>query len=292
MMIKLRTKFLHSILKVSPSAGFNRQLSSPDEIEISDDLADEMKAVLNSILQKGTSDSGRIVDYSKIKTLPEYAAYQQLADQLASFNLSQLKTREEKLAFWINLYNALVIDAVIRENVKESVTESQLGVLAFFQNAAYWINNQRFSLDDIEHGVLRANQGFPYFPGKQFSSSDPRQEAVIHPMDPRIHFALNCASISCPPIAFYSAGQIDSQLNLASRSFVQQDLKIDPKRNTILISRIFSWYRTDFGGKAGILHFLVDHLDDLDTISWINSNRNKVRIQHKEYDWRLNKIKK
>jgi hypothetical protein len=291
MMIKLRTKFLHSILKVSPSAGFNRQLSSPDEIEISDDLADEMKAVLNSILQKGTSDSGRIVDYSKIKTLPEYAAYQQLADQLASFNLSQLKTREEKLAFWINLYNALVIDAVIRENVKESVTESQLGVLAFFQNAAYWINNQRFSLDDIEHGVLRANQGFPYFPGSHFSSSDPRLEAVVYPMDPRIHFALNCASQSCPPIAYYQAEKIDEQLDLAAANFINAETRLDESGVVLNISRVFKWYQADFGGRKGVLETLLHYLPKKDPRAvLLDSFGYKTMIKYSKYNWNLNAL--
>jgi len=76
----------------------------------------------------------------------------------------------------LKTHNTLVIDAVIQFGVKYSVTEGRLGVLAFFERAAYQIGGHRFSLTDIEHGILRTNRGFPYLPGSHFASDDPRKK--------------------------------------------------------------------------------------------------------------------
>ncbi|MEE9599700.1 MAG: DUF547 domain-containing protein, partial [Anaerolineales bacterium] len=175
--------------------------------------------------------------------------------------------------------------------IKNSVTESRLGILSFFQKAAYLINGQRFSLTDIEHGVIRGNRGFPYFPGPHFSASDPRIEVIICPVDPRIHFALNCASKSCPPIGVYTAEEVDNQLTLASRNFIQQDLVIDFDQKTITISRIFHWYRDDFSGDKGIVDFLLNHIVNPKNQHWLENNRGTVRIKYHPYDWGLNQIK-
>ncbi|MCJ7733752.1 MAG: DUF547 domain-containing protein [Anaerolineales bacterium] len=201
-----------------------------------------------------------------------------LADQLGTFSINSLVSLQEKRAFWINLYNALVIDAVIQENIRDSVTESWLGVLSFFQKATYWVNGSRFSLSDIEHGVLRGNRGFPYFPGSHFEDSDPRLLTVIEPIDPRIHFALNCASNSCPPINFYTQGDLDNQLDMAARNFINQDLHLKKDQMKISISKIFYWYKIDFGGLDGIVPFLEQYHETL-------SLANGSKITGSQFDW-------
>jgi hypothetical protein len=188
--------------------------------------------------------------------------YRDLTSQLHFLDLNTLDNRYERLAFWINLYNALVIDAIIQFGILSSVTEKPLGVLSFFQRAAYIINEQRFSLTDIEHGILRGNRGFPYFPGVHFESTDPRKVSVIPAFDPRIHFVLNCASKSCPPIGVYSPDRLDVQLDLASRSFINMDMDVDKVRKTISLSSIFRWYKNDFSERLGILEFLIQYVDD------------------------------
>ncbi len=197
-------------------------------------------------------------------------------------------TREERLAFWINVYNALVIDAVIAFGVEESVTEGVAGVVRFFRCAAYNVGGQRFSAEDIEHGVLRANHGHPYVPGPQFSSSDPRAPWVVSPLDPRIHFALNCASRSCPPIGVYDAENIDAQLDLATANFVNAEVEIDPEAGELRLSRIFQWYTGDFGGRAGVIDFLLAHLPADEKREWLASHRQDVALSYQPYDWTLN----
>ncbi len=285
-----RDRFLNWIMRVDPEAVLNPPESSGGEIPGSSSLNMEIKESLNQIKAKAISSDGRQVDYTSIATSHSYQEYRKLVGHLGGFDYLSLSSRDEQLAFWINLYNALVIDAVIQSKVQGSVTEGWLGILRFFQNAAYLVGGERFSLTDIEHGVLRSNSGFPYFPGPHFSPADPRRAAVINPMDYRIHFALNCASYSCPPIGIYNPDQIDQQLDLAARSFINADSVLDMNKRQISISRIFRWYRGDFGGKEGILRILMKYLEPTQIKDWNPLKLADLRIKIHTYDWSLNHL--
>jgi len=287
--VRGREKILNRILGVNPGSVLNSQGFPSKGISGEFSLAQDIMEALNQIKSLAMNENGKI-HYQKLVGDPLYQSFRELAGELQIFDIQKLSTREEKLVFWINLYNALVIDAVIQEKIKESVTESWLGVLSFFQKAAYQVNGLRFSLTDIEHGVLRANRGFPYFPGPHFASTDPRLEVVIKSFDPRIHFVLNCASNSCPPIGVYAPEKIQDQLDLAARNFINSDLVGDPDLQKISISKIFRWYQNDFGGEPGILMFLLKYINDQDTKRWISDNLSSIQIQYHPYDWGLNKI--
>jgi hypothetical protein len=267
----------------------NSQKFSTKGISGDSSLAGDIKTSLNQINSLAMTEKGK-VDYQKLVGDPLYQSFRELVEELQKFDFHKLSTREEKLAFWINLYNALVIDAVIQEKIRDSVTETRLGILAFFQKAAYQVNGLRFSLTDIEHGVLRGNSGFPYFPAPHFSPADPRLEAVIQPFDLRIHFALNCASNSCPPIGVYTPEKIPDQLDQAARNFINNDLVINSDLKMMSISKIFHWYQDDFGGEPGILSFLMKYINDQDAKRWISNNQPSIKIQYHPYDWGLNKI--
>lgn len=284
-----REKILHSILWVNPETTLNSWSSPSKRASRGKLLAEDIKESLNQIISLALTGNGK-VDYQKLIRDPHYDAYRELVGELEDFDYRTLTSKEELMSFWINLYNSLVIDAVIQENIQKCVTESRLGILAFFQKAAYQVNNLRFSLNDIEHGVLRENRGFPYFPGRHFASTDPRFEAVIQSFDLRIHFALNCASNSCPPIAVYTPEKLDGQLDLAALNFINNDLVVDPDRNVITISSIFRWYQNDFGHKKGILSLLERYIQDENTKLWLSENQTSIRIQYSPYDWGLNKI--
>ncbi len=144
------------------------------------------------------------------------------------------------------------------------------------------------SLDDIEHGILRGNRGHPSLPGPQFPADDPRRGWVISSPDERIHFALNCASRSCPPIQVYSAEHIDDQLELAARNFVDQTTSVDQDRHVLSISKIFRWYQGDFGGQRGVINFILDHLPGGERREWIFTNQDSLSLDYKPYNWRLN----
>ena len=285
-----REKLLDRVLGIDPWSSLNPEKLEENEVFEGSTLVTEFKVAITQFKAIAMNEKGEWVDYQQLSLNPAYQSFRELISQLREFDLSTLSSRDEQLAFWINLYNSLVIDAVIQEDIKNSVIESRLGILSFFKKAAYTINGQRFSLTDIEHGVIRGNRGFPYFPGPHFSASDPRVEAIIQPVDPRIHFVLNCASNSCPPIGVYSAKELDNQLTLASRNFIQQDLVIGDDQKTITISSIFRWYRDDFGGDKGIVDFLLNHIVDPKSQRWLENNRGTVRIKYHPYDWGLNQF--
>ncbi|MBI3286445.1 MAG: DUF547 domain-containing protein [Chloroflexi bacterium] len=205
---------------------------------------------------------------------------------LAGFDPSELIDRAERLAFWINLYNALVIHAVIAYGVKESIRE----VAGFFWRAAYRLGNQRYSANDIEHGILRANRGHPLIPGPHFAENDPRRAHVVEPMDLRIHFALVCASRSCPLIGVYEAEANDRQLDLAARNFVNHGgVEVDPRARRVALSRIFFWYGRDFGGARGAVDFVLPYLDEGPAKAYLTKNPRGLRVGYQPYDWSLNR---
>ncbi|NJM06052.1 DUF547 domain-containing protein [Candidatus Gracilibacteria bacterium] len=250
-------------------------------------LAAALRSATLALRAEAIADDGLLVDYRRLRASAAYAAYRiQLTPQLHAFDLTTLNSRWERLAFWCNVYNALVIDAVIAYGVQRSVSERLFG-LSFFRTAAYTIGGLRFSLDDIEHGILRANRGSPFLPGPQFASADPRLNHVVEPPDLRIHFALNCASRSCPPIAFFAAERVDAQLDLAARSFVAADTVVDAEQGLVRISQIYSWYRADFDGPAGVVRFLQRYLPNDERRRWLNS-RQSVGLFYTPYNWDLN----
>ena len=106
--------------------------------------------------------------------------------------------------------------------------------------------------------------------------------------DPRIHFALNCASRSCPPIGVYDAARIDTQLDLAAASFIRADVEANPACS-VRLSAIFKWYTADFGGRAGVMAMLLRYLPEGETRLRLESQGAAgVKLDYAEYDWRLN----
>ncbi len=289
LLISGREQLLNLVLMVDPNEIYNPGFSPSGNGKSGSTLANEMKESLNNIKSLAVTPDGSQVDYHQLANDPLYLSYCELVLDLADFDYESLNGKDQQMAFWINLYNSLVIDGVIQEKVQNSVTESRLGILRFFQKAAYLINGQRFSLTDIEHGVLRGNRGIPYFPGPHFASSDPRIESVISDFDPRIHFALNCASNSCPPIGVYTPENIQEQLDLATRSFINNDLKMDPDGYQISVSKIFQWYLADFGGKKALVGFLKQCLLGSDDRKGISQQQSNLKVNFHTYDWALNK---
>ncbi len=230
------------------------------------------------------------VDYRSLMHSPVYLEYLACARLLRRFDLQVLRRREEQLSFWINLYNALIIDAVIQFGIRESVHETP----GFFWRAAYEIGALRFCAYDIEYGILRANRGHPAIPGPQFAAADPRKQYQLAELDPRVHFALVCAARSCPPVAFYSPEKIDDQLDAAARSFINGGgVDVDIDRREVWLSRIFQWYAPDFAAgplaltrKQALLDFVAQYLTDEIARDFLRGGSARVRFQ--KYDWSLN----
>ena len=179
-----------------------------------------------------------------------------LESQLAQLSMADLETAlnddNSKKTFWINIYNAYFQLLATREKLVKP---------AIFNERIIAIAGAKFSLDDIEHGILRRYRwkwslGYlpQIFPGKLI------RKLAVHAVDYRIHFALNCGAKSCPPIAFYAAEHLDQQLNIARNGFLQAETEIDVASKTLHVTALFQWFRADFGGKRGLRRILSQAL--------------------------------
>lgn len=230
--------------------------------------------------EKGT------VDYAVLRESEDYLQYRKLAARLRGYNPELLERREEKLAFWINLYNTMVVEGIIRLGINTSVKE----VVGFFFRIKYDIGGLTFSLNDIEHGILRANSRDPLLPFKQFCPLNQRRRFSITSLDPRIHFALVCGSRSCAPIKFYTPEHIEKELELAALNFINSsEVVVVPEEGRIFLSEIFKWYEKDFGGRKGVLQFIERYTVDDDKKGFIRGEADSARIEYLFYDWNLNK---
>lgn len=195
--------------------------------------------------------------------------YEAFRDTLRSIDLDQLSkdliTSDQKLAFWINTYNAMV-QTKIRDN-QEAFKDQE----TFFKTADQELGTLKVSLDDIETGILRRK--------KVDKNSKFVDRFKVDVLDPRIHFTLNCGATSCPPIAFYSVENLNNDLALAEESFVTQTSKYSKATNTLEISELFNWFEEDFGGKEGVLT-LMKRLKIID-------EETNPTIAYTPYDWNL-----
>lgn len=167
---------------------------------------------------------------------------QEYLKTLATVNLKTLQEDKAKIAFWINVYNGLTNYWIIKKGIQKNMLEKPFLVM----RSKVIIGGHSFSLDDIEHGILRKNRKSLYKLFKQFSGRDSRRELIVDQLDYRIHFALNCGAKSCPPIAYYDEHFLDQQLKIAEESFVEQDFLVDTTSKTIHCSKIFWLYKKDF----------------------------------------------
>uniref|UniRef100_A0A8B9R3S4 Uncharacterized LOC103034156 n=1 Tax=Astyanax mexicanus TaxID=7994 RepID=A0A8B9R3S4_ASTMX len=225
-------------------------------------LATEPSEALRNLILKLYSDylsaDGKSVDYKSMSQSPCFEHYCELAVQLQRVELMSL-SREEKLAFFINVYNALVIHGNLRLGFPKNVWQRY----RFFNYVSYLIGGEVFTLQDIENGVLRGNRKGVAQLLKPFSKSDPRLQVALPDAEPLIHFALNCGAKGCPPIKTYTPQGIDSQLRIAAEAFLKNDdgCMVDSVKGEVKLSQIFKWYKADFGGTdEKILSWVVDHM--------------------------------
>ncbi len=225
------------------------------------------------------------VNYEAMKKSEGFSHYLQLAGSLKSFDLETLKSDAEKKAFWINIYNILIIHGVIEFQIRGSV----LDITNFFGRISYDIGGNSFTPDDIEHGILRQNRPHPLFPFSPFSLFDARRNFMVSKLDFRIHFALVCAASSCPPIEFYDAALIEGQLETAGKSFINRGgIEIEEQSGTLWMSAIFGWYSGDFGNsKEETLQLLLPYLDE-EKRQWIEEHLTALHIRYLPYNWNLN----
>lgn len=185
-----------------------------------------------------------------------------------------LQNDSARKAFWLNVYNGLVQEE-LQKNPK-----AYLERRSFFDQNFLVLKDVSLSLNDIEHGILRRSKSLyslGYF--ERFFPANWEKKLRVDILDPRIHFALNCGAESCPAIYFYTEKKISEQLDLATVTFLTNDVSYDPKLNSAKVTRLFLWFNGDFGGHSGIVSMLEKFLK-------IPVNKNTL-FHYKPYDWNL-----
>lgn len=219
-----------------------------------------------------------VVDYQGIA-----ADVEKLNRYLASLSAVSRKTfnsftQDEKLAFLINAYNAFTVKLILKQ---DGLPESIRNIGGFFSGPwdqqFFTLLGKKRTLDELEQQMIRGNPNL---------------------MDPRIHFALNCASVGCPALRpeAYTAGQLDEQLTDAARRYLSDNRRnrYQSESNTLAVSSIFDWYREDFVQAAGSLgKYLARYADALGVPE---DKRDALRageipIEFLDYDWSLNALR-
>lgn len=195
-----------------------------------------------------------------------------LLDDLKRVSIVDLKDElhsdDLKKVFWLNIYNAIF--QYLR--IEISIDKEHIYKEKYLEIAGLY-----FSLDDIEHGILRKNKSkysLGYF-SKLFQEKTLKQLAV-KVLDFRIHFALNCGAKSCPPITIYTLIDLDSQLQNAMSDFINIESDFNKKNNELNVSRLFLWYLADFGGRKGVKN-IHSH--------YIKFDQSKTKLINKPFDW-------
>ncbi|MCI0455156.1 MAG: DUF547 domain-containing protein [Candidatus Dadabacteria bacterium] len=249
---------------------------------------DHSHSIYDSLLKKYVRN-GR-VDYKGLKTSSEdfdiYLRELGLVNERDYTNWS----REEKLAFWINAYNSFTIKAVIDNYpIKGSVfsfypRNSIRQIDGVWDKIQFRAVSRNVTLEEIEHEILR----------KQFN-------------EPRIHFAIACASLGCPDLRSeaYMADKINKQLDIATIEFInnpEKGVEINTVNKVVKISKIFKWFGEDFTQGFGntelfkdrskeersVLNFVRNHVESQEERAFLESNQ--FKISYLNYDWSLNEL--
>lgn len=208
----------------------------------------------DQLLQKHVTAKGNVNYDGFVKDKATLDAY---LNSLSETKPNDTWSRNDAMAYWINAYNAFTVKLILNNYPVKSIMNINGGKawdLKFIE-----IKGEKYSLNNIEHDILR----------KKYT-------------DPRIHFAVNCASVSCPKLlntAFF-AETLETQLEKAAKEFINNDSKNSISSNKAQVSKLFDWYKDDFTKNGS----LVDYLNKYATTK-LTTNK----VGFKEYNWSINK---
>jgi len=211
-----------------------------------------------------------MVDYEAFAQAGSFKDYLQGLEKADPAKLAD----QERLAFWINAYNAYTIALINKYEERGSIKNIAEGI-GFERAKGAWkqpivqVGGKTYTLDEVENEIIR----------KQFR-------------EPRIHFALVCAAMSCPPLRSeaYTGAKLDAQLDSQARRFILDEARgswVDVKKAVVHASRIFEWYKDDFGGSdAAVGRFIAQyHADSPEKQLLLDGH---FKMEYLDYDWTLN----
>jgi len=208
-----------------------------------------------------------VVDYKALKESPQ--KLNEYLKSLSAVSKSEYEkfSKNEKLAFFINAYNAFTLKLIINHYPVESIKDIGSLFSSPWKIKFFRLLGTEMNLDDIEHGTIRANFD-----------------------EPRIHFTVNCASIGCPSLRTeaFVASRLEQQLEQAPVDFLTDESRnrFDPDTDTLYLSQIFKWYGDDFKNVGGVRAFVADRMT---TDSKLKEKIKTAKLEYLDYNWKLNK---
>jgi hypothetical protein len=229
-------------------------------------------------------DAGRqAFHYARFAQSTEFVALRLAARALADFDCAGLQIGL-RLAFWLNVYNALVLHAVVARRALAGVRT----VSDFFTASQYMVGGHVFSLDEIEHGLLRINAPRLAFGAKPLRRDGPRYALAPYMFDERVHFAMYSACRSSPPPAAYAAADLAQALERATCDYLGAHVRLAGNGASLIVPKLFDWYAVDFGGKRGVLEFVLSRTQDEDVAVAAERHGLGLRLRYADFDWTLN----
>lgn len=230
---------------VEDSAVRDENILTTAEIEAFD------HAVFNDLLKKYVSTKGN-VNYSGFQKDTEKLS--RYIHQLSKNQPTEHASKQEKLAYWINAYNALTIDLMLKHPEAKRIKD----IKNPWDQRLWKLGDKWYNINEIEHDILRQME------------------------EPRIHFAIVCASVSCPKLQneAFTASNLEEQLTKATKEFLADSSKNELSQDEIKVSKIFKWFRKDFEQNGSLIAFL-------NTYSTIEISES-AKKSFKDWDWDLN----
>jgi len=250
--MKYLTLILYSILiAIGCQTKKSQSIMNENNVVVEKKEVDFNHNLWTELLQTHVSKNGD-VDYKSIKK--NDSKLQKYINSLSKNVPNDAWSKEEKLAYWINAYNALTVDLILRNYPVKSIKD----IKNPWKQRLWKLGDNMYDLDEIEHDILRNMN------------------------EPRIHFAIVCASYSCPKLQnkAFTADNLDKQLTNATKEFLADTNRNEISENSITISKIFDWFSKDFTKNGSLIDFL-----NLYTDVTISPNAKK---RYKDYNWALN----
>jgi hypothetical protein len=247
-------------------------------------MDEQLPQALEAVRAAHFDAGGNACDYAALGASAEHA---QLAASLAGLEAYDLRRERvpAQMAFWINVFNACVLrDAAELQGLK-GVRERD----AFFERPRLRIGPHQYSLDDIEHGLLRGNVAKPGSSRPPMKRGDPRLESMPIVFDERVHFALHLACRSSPPLRVYLYGWLDRQLEEATAAYIRANVRVEKQGAVMHLPRLFWFFAEDFGGEPSIVEFVAARIEDEALVDLIDKRLGRVKLQYAEFDWTLNR---
>lgn len=231
---------------------------TPKQVLLSDCEAPNHDA-WTALLQRNVDDNGW-VNYTQF--VKDSVLLNEYLNQLSTCQPNEKWTKDERLAYWINVYNAFTVKLIVDNYPVKSIKDVKRGIPlinSVWEMDFFEIGGKPFNLSRVEHKILR----------KEFD-------------EPRIHFAIVCASKSCPKLlnVAYTAKEMEQQLHQQTAEFINDATRNKLEEDEIRISSIFKWFKADFTKNGTLVEYLNKYSEE--PVS------SRAKVSYKSYDWSLN----